>query len=302
MAGSAPKTLKRLLRPVARRLRAGARRLGRRTFRLTHRPLARLYYRWVFPRRGGPARALARRVRAWERVAREYDSPQSADAWDSQYGRDFWTFMETDPLQAGRYALAAGYIRFFTRPGAEILDVGCGEGLLLEHLRPEDRSRYEGIDISDVAVDAARRRYAGGGATFRRADASTFEPDRPVDVVVFNTVLMYADDPLSRARSYADHLEPGGLLVVVSYLGSDRARAILRCLDDEFTALVRTSCSADGPISTPGPVPYEWACTVFTPVKGEPEELARRFVPAVRGSRAVSERVARTAPGDAALP
>lgn len=297
---SSKQIAKDLMRPLVRRLRRAIRRLGRGALRLTHRPLAELYYRWIFPSRRGVAGWLADRVAAWEAVARPYETPAPRSDWERQYADGFWSFMETDPLQAGRYALAAGYLRFFTAPGVEILDIGCGEGVLLDYLRPEDRESYEGIDLSEAAVDAARDRYGSRGATFGQADASEFEPGHPVDVVVFNGVLLCIDDPLREARRYAEHLKPEGLMLVVTYRGSERARAILRRLDDEFTSLVRATCSAEGPLPTPGPVPYDWSCTVLTPVDAPPEELRKLFHPRKRRAASVTIATSATPDGRAA--
>lgn len=39
-------------------------------------------------------------------------------------------------------------------PGSRVLDLGCGEGDLLEALRAERRARVQGIELSDTAIQA----------------------------------------------------------------------------------------------------------------------------------------------------
>src|SRR5664280_1484384 len=58
-------------------------------------------------------------------------------------------FGDIDEL--ARYSILAGYLRRF---GGEpdIIDVGCGYGLLRRHLEGTPFASYLGIDISDEAV------------------------------------------------------------------------------------------------------------------------------------------------------
>src|SRR4051794_906826 len=83
-------------------------------------------------------------------VWRGHGRPLPADAWDRQYRLGQWNHLNSlDELD--RYAVIAGYIRFFFEQ-AEILDVGCGHGGLLRVLQPECFKQYLGIDISHEAV------------------------------------------------------------------------------------------------------------------------------------------------------
>jgi SAM-dependent methyltransferase len=53
------------------------------------------------------------------------------------------------------------------RPGARVLDVGCGDGALLEHLKTKNVDG-RGIEISQANVNACVARGLGGGARRRR--------------------------------------------------------------------------------------------------------------------------------------
>jgi 23S rRNA (guanine745-N1)-methyltransferase len=70
------------------------------------------------------------------------------------------------------------------RPGAAVLDVGCGEGHYLGSLAAGMDLEAHGLDLSVPAVDLAARRYPG--ATWIVANADRFLPyaERSFDVVL----------------------------------------------------------------------------------------------------------------------
>lgn len=72
-----------------------------------------------------------------------------------------------------------------------LLDLGCGPGLLVDYLAATgaiDRLDYEGVDLSEAMVEAARRRWPGHAFAQRDIVSEPLE-DESVDVVVMNGVL-----------------------------------------------------------------------------------------------------------------
>lgn len=109
------------------------------------------------------------------------------------------------------------------RPGAaSLLDVGCGTGRHLEHLRR--RYDVEGLDVSPGLLDVARGRCPG--LPFHEADMTDFALARRFDVVTcLFSAIAYVRTPESMRRAIAAmarHLEPGGLLVVEPWLWPER--------------------------------------------------------------------------------
>jgi ubiquinone/menaquinone biosynthesis C-methylase UbiE len=72
-------------------------------------------------------------------------------------------------------------------PGASVLDVGCGEGYVLDELRARGATDVQGVDIVDIRrnKDYAFRLYDGLTLPF---------PDRSFDVVVLSFVLHHVPD------------------------------------------------------------------------------------------------------------
>lgn len=111
-------------------------------------------------------------------------------------------------------------------PGARtLLDVACGTGRHLEHLRLS----YDvaGVDIEPAMLDIARERLPG--VQLVEADMRTFDLDRSFDVVVclFSAIAhMTSTDDLGRAvAGMVRHLTPGGVLVVDGFVRPDAWRA-----------------------------------------------------------------------------
>ncbi len=197
-------------------------RIVRRLFRLVHGP----YYRLLYGRRFPGAAVLARAFHAFERRTGAGDAPLSRQEWEAQYDRGDWDFLErTDEL--ARYAVIGAIVRRLA-PGGRVLDVGCGEGVLLDELAVGGFGEYLGLDLSEVAVERGRRREAPR-ARFVAANAETWRPDDDArfDAVVLNECVYYFEAPESSVLSYVDLLEPDGILIV-SMFHSPRTRAIRR--------------------------------------------------------------------------
>lgn len=110
----------------------------------------------------------------------------------------------------------------------DVLDVGCGEGLLVERLAAVSRS-VTGVDRDERAIRQARVRTAGlTNANVLVADFMEMEADpESYDLVIFVAVLHHLDldAALRRAREL---LRPGGRLVVVGLSANRSVGDLLR--------------------------------------------------------------------------
>lgn len=139
----------------------------------------------------------------------------TAESWSTEYRCGRWDYLRSlDEL--AHYSVVAGYCKFL-RPGGAILDLGCGEGVLLDALDSQTYSTYVGVDIAPAAIERALAR-CNGERQFATADVATYTPSSCFDVIIFNESLYYLSDPLAVVRRYENFLKPDGLFVVSMYL------------------------------------------------------------------------------------
>jgi SAM-dependent methyltransferase len=140
-----------------------------------------------------------------------YDRPQAAiyDAMTRGMGKDYAA--EADVVAAAVLA---------RRPGAaSLLDVACGTGEHLRHLR--DRFEVAGLELSEHMAAIARTKL-GPDVPIHAGDMRSFDLGRTFDAVTcMFSGIGYARDELQLGRaisSMAKHLVPGGVLVIDAWL------------------------------------------------------------------------------------
>jgi SAM-dependent methyltransferase len=103
-----------------------------------------------------------------------------------------------------------------------LLDVGCGTGLHLAHLR--HRFGVEGLDSSQAMLDVARTRCPG--VPLHQGSLVDFDLGRRFDVVtcLFGSIAYARDEPSLRrtARCLVRHLRPEGLVIVEPWVTPER--------------------------------------------------------------------------------
>ena len=171
---------------------------------------------------------------------------------DRQWREGRWHYMGGLP-ELARYSVIAGYIQFL-HPDANILDVGCGEGLLIDRLGPGSYRRYHGIDISKEAIRQAQVK-GFPDAAFTCAEAETFTTGERFDVIVFNEVLYYFVDPIPTLERYAGLLDPGGHCIG-SMVMNERTTENWKVLEARFPCLDETVTKTKG-------AEWPWACRVW---------------------------------------
>ncbi|HMB77672.1 MAG TPA: metalloregulator ArsR/SmtB family transcription factor [Kiloniellaceae bacterium] len=114
---------------------------------------------------------------------------------------------------------------FAERGGGELLDIGTGDGHVLEVLQDRIDAGI-GIDRSRDMLNVARSRLFRAGlrhCQVRQAEMAQlpFAADR-FDAITLQMVLHYAHDPAAAIQEAARVLKPGGSLVVVDFIPHDR--------------------------------------------------------------------------------
>jgi len=144
--------------------------------------------------------------------------------------RDLGNRARYDAMARGYAALVGlgGFERFHRAvasalddaPGATFLDLGCGPGGLVPHLREKvgPAGRVIGVDLSDEMIRRARRLASDAGwrnVSFERADALAYSPGCRVRAAIFCLSLSTFGEPERCLEHVTAMLEPGGQLVIL---------------------------------------------------------------------------------------
>jgi 2-polyprenyl-3-methyl-5-hydroxy-6-metoxy-1,4-benzoquinol methylase len=172
--------------------------------------------------------------------------------WDARWADPaFYEAYALDEL--AHYSMLAGYQKAL-KPGASVLDVGCGDGILRTHLHTDGFGKYVGIDFPEAIARAARRTDAR--TTFAASDMRQFVPAERFDVIVFNESLYYVDAPLDELRRYASFLAADGVFLV-SMHRKPKSEKIWAHIATEFLMIDRVTIgNAQG---------IEWILGAFRP-------------------------------------
>lgn len=141
---------------------------------------------------------------------------RSADLYDTIYATGLYDY-------DGEAATIAGLILDRQPEARSLLEVACGTGLFLDRFRR--RFQVAGLDVSDEMLEIAAGRLEG--VPLHHGDMRDFDLGTRFDAVVclFSSIgYMTSDVDLAMALGrMADHLEPGGVLVVDGWLRPEQA-------------------------------------------------------------------------------
>jgi SAM-dependent methyltransferase len=120
-------------------------------------------------------------------------------------------YQELGGFFAARVQAIRDYLEL--RPGARIIDIGCGPGHIVRHL-PAGID-YVGLDIDQPSIDYANRRFGNRGRfQMRFFDAAAADELGPADVVMMNGVMHHIGDQdlAATLACVKGALKPGGTL------------------------------------------------------------------------------------------
>jgi SAM-dependent methyltransferase len=162
--------------------------------------------------------------------------------WDREFASGHWNFIdntEGDPV----------YIHLEKYVGhGSILDLGCGPGNTATELA-SPYSNYVGVDISEVALEKARKKTAETGRTARNrfacADFLSFDPGQKFEVILFRESMYHI--PIGKVKTildrYTQFLTEDGVFIVRIYLSGPRGEkryrpaAVLRAIEADFDVI-----------------------------------------------------------------
>jgi 2-polyprenyl-6-hydroxyphenyl methylase/3-demethylubiquinone-9 3-methyltransferase len=120
------------------------------------------------------------------------------------------------------------------RPGALLLDIACGGGLLAPYIA-DTGYRHLGFDLSPSAVRIAR--HHGLAATRAEATALPVRSET-ADVVVAGEILEHVPNPARVIGECARALRPGGTLILDTIANTALARLLVVTLGENIPGLL----------------------------------------------------------------
>jgi 2-polyprenyl-3-methyl-5-hydroxy-6-metoxy-1,4-benzoquinol methylase len=125
--------------------------------------------------------------------------------------------------QAARYREIARLVELYA-PNGKVLDVGCGEGVLMDYLNLEKISQYTGIDPSATAVSNVVLKRSQDNV--ERTTVEQYQAGQlSCDVIVLSEVLYYLQDPVGIIEKFAGALTKNGVLIISIFQRKDRLTA-----------------------------------------------------------------------------
>jgi SAM-dependent methyltransferase len=162
--------------------------------------------------------------------------------WDKEFSGTKWDFIDHTEGDCVYQNLEK-----YARNGS-ILDLGCGPGNTANELATSAYQAYVGVDISEAALEKARKRTIETGRaeknTFVRGDFVNYEPIQKFDVILFRESMYHV--PMGKIKHTLDrlssYLKDGGVFIVRMFTSDEgsggkekpRPTAMIRILETEF--------------------------------------------------------------------
>lgn len=157
------------------------------------------------------------------------------------------------------------------RPGARLLDLACGNGLITSRLRP----RFESVvatDFSRPLIDTARGRFAASNISFDVGDAIDLDGvNGQFDCVHLGAALQHLDQRQAgrMLRRLHDVVRPDGRVVLSDVADGDRVWSFYRGIGGRirYAAGILTSRPVIGTWWTPAALEHVaaeagWTCSI----------------------------------------
>ncbi|MEL6831326.1 MAG: class I SAM-dependent methyltransferase, partial [Pseudomonadota bacterium] len=108
------------------------------------------------------------------------------------------------------------YLELPGPPPQDILDLGCGTGLLCRALAKQGH-RVVGVDPAAAMLSVARRKAHSEAITWTEATSESFQSERRFDLIIMTghafQVLLTDNQVTQTLQTMADHLKPDGMVV-----------------------------------------------------------------------------------------
>lgn len=135
----------------------------------------------------------------------------STKTWEKEWETGKWAHLGATAVERSKAAVIIAMLNMFGPPNARILDVGCGNGNLVDLLSTEQRKNYLGMDISQEAIKQAKQRWPD--VSFLASQSESFVSSTRFDVIIFNEMLYYVDHYKVLQKYRDELLAPQGIII-----------------------------------------------------------------------------------------
>jgi len=131
------------------------------------------------------------------------------------------------------------YVEKYAKKGS-ILDLGCGSGSTGNELDPTTYQDYTGVDISDVAIEKAKKKTEensrGDRNGYFQSDLFSYVPTTRYDVILFRDSIYYVPlrNVIPMLSRYSNHLKENGVFIVRMWSESGKYKLILDSIERNF--------------------------------------------------------------------
>ncbi len=135
---------------------------------------------------------------------------QDPEWWDEEFRSRKWDLLKATQ-ELPRYGVLYAYMKDLGR-AISLLDVGCGEGLILNLCEREWLAKYWGLDLSQTALNNIQGVLPNDRLVC--SPLESFTTEEKFDVILFNEVLYYTAEPESHLERFRNYLNRGGVFLI----------------------------------------------------------------------------------------
>ncbi|MGE5493964.1 MAG: 50S ribosomal protein L11 methyltransferase [Burkholderiales bacterium] len=171
-------------------------------------------------------------------------------SWEQYESKPGETVLEIDPGMAfgsgvhETTRMCLELIQKYMPAGADVLDIGCGSGILGIACAKLGAKKVLALDNDPVSVKVTEENAAANGVsvlTAKKSDLLANASGGKYDVITSNII---ADIIIRLNAGAAKYLKPGGVYIMSGII-MDRLDDVLKSLDENGFAVIDTLCMAD---------------------------------------------------------
>jgi len=133
------------------------------------------------------------------------------ERWNHQYAVGRWEYLK-GPAEHARLAACADALRQHA-PAGRVLEIGCGEALLQQHLAPREYTTWLGVDLSEIAIGKAQT-FANPRVQYIVGEMTSLRLNGPYDAIIFPESIYYVTERAALLLRYSAALEVGGVFII----------------------------------------------------------------------------------------